>query len=130
MATLPGPGSETPIDSGNGLAFETAVRWFQFFDESTRTSQNRAKRDRDYYDGFQWTDEELRDEELKLLRNTRVDLETLRPQVGDDETFDRLMEAVQEATARNESLAQLQNRVQKLGKQGITLAKKIYKLLS
>jgi len=71
------------------------------------------------------TNKQLADEELKLLAETTVDLESLRPQVGDTEEYTKLIAVVNEATDNNESLAQLQTRLKTLGANGIALAKKV-----
>ena len=71
------------------------------------------------------TDAELADEEAALLLRTDVDWERLRPKISDQPTYDRLIAAVQEATRRNESMAQLRNRLKDLGTAGMSLAKKV-----
>jgi hypothetical protein len=38
---------------------ETRIEWFEDWEESTREAQKQARRDRDYYDGIQWTREEI-----------------------------------------------------------------------
>lgn len=71
------------------------------------------------------TDAELAERELELLRGTAVDWEALRPHIADQALYDRLMRAVQAATAGNESLAQLRHRIETLGREGVALAKKL-----
>lgn len=39
----------------------THVRWFETFDAAMRTARRLAERDRDYYDGYQWTEAELQE---------------------------------------------------------------------
>ena len=74
------------------------------------------------------TDEALKEEELKLLLSTRIDWERLRPQIGDQATYDALKAAVQAATVRHEGIAQLKSRLQTLGKNGFALARKVLAL--
>ncbi|HET6438791.1 MAG TPA: hypothetical protein VFG59_12055 [Anaeromyxobacter sp.] len=76
------------------------------------------------------TDQQLADEEAKLLADTSVDWEKLRPEVGDSSMYDALEKAVEQSTARNESLAQLKSRIENLGKEGIALAKNVASILS
>ena len=76
------------------------------------------------------TDIELTDEEMKVLLNTTINWDDLRPKISDQELYDKLIEAVKHTTASNENLAQLKNRLQTLGKEGWSLAKKIIDLVS
>ena len=76
------------------------------------------------------TDEALTEREAAVLRETLVDWEALRPKLGDPATLDRLVAVVQEASARNESLAQFQVRVRELGEGAVVLAKRVCRLLS
>jgi len=73
---------------------------------------------------------ELADAELELLRRTTVDLQALRPQVTDKETYDKLMAAVAESTRKNESIAQLKSRLQSLGEAGVAVVKRAVELAS
>ncbi len=68
-------------------------------------------------------DKELRDEETAVLKDTTVDLESLRPQVSDPEAFDKLIQAVNTATQRNESIAQISQRIKDLGEGVVKVAK-------
>jgi len=77
----------------------------------------------------QETNEALRDTELKLLLETRIDWNALRPQIADQETYDTLIAAVQSATAQNESIAQLKARIVALGSAGIAVAGKVVQLI-
>lgn len=70
-------------------------------------------------------DADLSDREASVLLETEVDLESLRPRVGDGADFDKLIQAVDEATRNNENLAQLQQRITALGKGVIEVAKKV-----
>ena len=69
--------------------------------------------------------ESILEEEIKaLLLATTVELEKLRPNIGDEETYNQLINAVNEATAKNENLAQLKDRLMVLGTNVIRTAKK------
>lgn len=74
--------------------------------------------------------EEILDEEIKaLLLATTVELEKLRPKIGDEETYNQLINAVNEATSKNENLAQLKDRLMVLGTDIIRTTKKAASLL-
>ncbi len=74
-------------------------------------------------------DEELKERELIVLIDTKVDLEALRPQISDAESFNKLIEAVQASTEKNESIAQLKDRITALGKGVMEVAKEVAKLV-
>lgn len=74
-------------------------------------------------------DEELADALQTVKGMTRADLESLRPKVSNQEEYARLITAVEEATARNESIADLKARIEKLGPAALDLAKEVSKLL-
>ncbi len=67
----------------------------------------------------------LADRELQLLKNTGVNMNKLRPQISDEASFNKLMEAVQAATQRNESIAELKSRIFTLGEGVIKVAKEV-----
>ena len=73
-------------------------------------------------------DKVLADKELDVLSGTTVDWDTLRPQVTDKETFDKLIAAVNASTKSNESKAQLKSRLQALGTEGLAVAKRVASL--
>jgi hypothetical protein len=74
--------------------------------------------------------ESILEEEIKsLLDATAVELEKLRPNIGDEGTYNQLINAVNEATAKNENLAQLKDRLMRLGTDIIRTAKKAASLL-
>ena len=75
------------------------------------------------------TDRELADEALKVLLITDIDWEKLRPQISDQAVYDKLIIAVEEATGKNRDIALLKTRLQALGKEGWTLAKKVIETL-
>ena len=75
------------------------------------------------------TNRELADEEVEILLRTSIDWEGLRPQVTNAEVYDQLIAAVQESTRKNESIAQLRGRLQKLGQEGLKLVKRVIGLI-
>ncbi|NIV96578.1 hypothetical protein GWN42_28290 [candidate division KSB1 bacterium] len=75
------------------------------------------------------TDELLEDELLALRDATKTDLDALRPQVTDKETYDKLIAAVNEATQRNESIAQLKSRIENLGEAAVKTFKEVTALI-
>jgi len=65
-------------------------------------------------------------EELQALKKaTDTKLEELRPRITDEVTYDKLIAEVKEATARNESLAQFRERVEKLGPAALRVVKEL-----
>ncbi|NIT51407.1 MAG: hypothetical protein GWO41_01280 [candidate division Zixibacteria bacterium] len=71
----------------------------------------------------------LEDEHRALRDATKTDLDALRPQVTDKETCDKLITVVNEATQRNESIAQLKSRIQNLGEVGVKTFKEVIALI-
>ena len=69
------------------------------------------------------------DSEAALLKSTSTQLESLRPQIGDKASFDALVAAVKASTAQNENIAQLQERLQKLGAGALAVAKEAATLI-
>jgi len=69
--------------------------------------------------------EALKDRETELLSKTASSLESLRPRVSDKESFDKLIAVIKESTARNESIAQLKQRITDLGKGALAVAKEV-----
>lgn len=76
------------------------------------------------------TNRELSEVEAALLLSTEVDLESLRPQVTETETYDQLIEIIKQSTADNEDLAQLNERIKTLGQEGWKVTKKVIKIIS
>lgn len=74
-------------------------------------------------------DEILKEDELSLLLDTQIDLDSLRPQVSDQESFNKLIEAVQTATNQNESIAQLRERVVGLGEGVVKIGKEVFDII-
>ena len=71
----------------------------------------------------------LADQEVKLLLNTAIAWETLKPQFSDKQSFEQLIAVVHTASSNNENIAQLKARLEKLGGNVMRVAKKIYFLL-
>lgn len=78
---------------------------------------------------YKRTDEELSDEEAKVLRNSEVKWKELRPLVTNPELYDEMISEVRESTRKNEDLALLKGRIEKLGEEGIKLAKEVIDLV-
>jgi hypothetical protein len=74
------------------------------------------------------TDERLADEMRAVRDLTRPELESLRPKTADPQVYASLIKAVEEATARNESVADFKARVEKLGPAAVDLARQVLKL--
>jgi hypothetical protein len=75
-------------------------------------------------------DSELREDEIALLLRTQVDLESLRPHVSDEESFNKLVAVVTGVTGRNASLAELKERILALGEGTANVAKEIAGLVA
>ena len=61
------------------------------------------------------TDRELDEKLTKLRKATESDLEALKPQITDAAEYEKLIAVVKEANERNESLAQLKDRLKQFG---------------
>ena len=68
---------------------------------------------------------ELLHQSLQVLYDEVARLDEVRPQTADDETYNSLIAAVQDATARNQSIAELVNRVKALGEGAVALVKEL-----
>jgi hypothetical protein len=75
------------------------------------------------------TNEQLKDEELKVLMASSGKLASLKPQISDKAAFDQLVAVVSESTKKNENVAQLQARLSTLGEAVVGIAKKVMPLL-
>lgn len=75
------------------------------------------------------TDEILEEELQSLLSASTGQLEALRPQVADMETYNRLMAVVEEATRQNKQTAQLKALLMKGGSKLLNVGKLAGKLL-
>jgi len=77
------------------------------------------------------TDAQLERELAALKGITRSQLEVLRPRLSvDDATFKQLVQAVDQATADNNSIAELTNRLKTLGGNVLAVAKRASTLLA
>lgn len=65
----------------------------------------------------------LLDDELKTVMDEVARISELKPETADDETYQKLIAVVQEATARNHSIATLKQNVQNLGEGAVELFK-------
>ena len=74
-------------------------------------------------------DQMLSDQEADLISKTTINWESLRLKVTDKATFDKLVSAVEEATRKNENIAQLKERVQKLGSEALKVARQVVSLI-
>ncbi|MDP8237781.1 MAG: hypothetical protein P9X24_01710 [Candidatus Hatepunaea meridiana] len=68
-------------------------------------------------------------ESLKIiLSETTPNMEALKQIVTDPEKYDRMIAAVEEASAKNENLAQLRDRLVKIGLKGAEILEVIVKI--
>lgn len=77
----------------------------------------------------QHTDEILEDELQTLLSVSQDQLEKLRPRITDEETYNRLAAALEEATRCNEQTTQLKERLLEGGTKLVNVGKIAAKLL-
>jgi hypothetical protein len=71
----------------------------------------------------------LADDYNTLIQATKSDLDALRPKVNDQETYDKIIAIVNNATENNLALADVQQRLQSLGAGAVQMAKEVAKLL-
>jgi hypothetical protein len=71
----------------------------------------------------------LADREKQLLVDTGISWDDMKPKIGSEEDYQKLMKVVGEATAKNESLGAFFERLEKLGTEGYALAKKVRDLI-
>ena len=64
-----------------------------------------------------------------LKAATSSDIEKLRPKVSDQATYNKVIAEVEQATRRNESVAELMQRVEGLGSSAISVAKEVADLV-
>jgi len=76
-----------------------------------------------------FADEVLESELRALMDANRSDLEKLRPKVTNEATYSKIIAAVEESTRCNESLAELKDRIEKLGSEVVVVIKEAAKLL-
>ena len=67
----------------------------------------------------------LLDDEISAVMEEVSRIGELKPQTADEETYKKLIEVVQEATAKNLSIAKLKENVTKLGEGAVALFKEI-----
>lgn len=89
----------------------------------------RSKMGKLAHEAAEEVNEILADEEAILLARTRIDLESLRPQISDKQAYDRLIPVVRESIRKNESIAQLKARILALGKEVQKVAKEVIPLI-
>lgn len=65
----------------------------------------------------------LLDNDLQELMKAVDRLKDLKPQTTDEETYQKLMSAVEEATAKNHSIATLRQNLENLGSSVVSLVK-------
>lgn len=70
-------------------------------------------------------DARLAEMEGRLITETTLDWESLRPRLSDAADYERLMTIVDEATQQNESIGELVNRLKALGAGGADLLAKV-----
>lgn len=75
------------------------------------------------------TDALLLNEYTALIKLTSADFDKLRPQINDQDLYDKLISAVEEATNNNLALAEFQKRLETLGEGAVQLGKDIIKLI-
>jgi hypothetical protein len=70
-------------------------------------------------------DEEMKVLEEKVLNSTSVDINSLRPQISDKESFDKLLSLINDATQQNMNIATFHERVTALGTGVIKVVKDV-----
>lgn len=69
--------------------------------------------------------------QLELIRQAgAADIRALKPQLSDPEAFNALLKAVKEATAANETQAQLRRRIKDLGEAALSVLREAAGILS
>lgn len=71
------------------------------------------------------TNQRLAEKERELISQTTIDWDAMKPQIGSESDYQRLMDAVQQSTDRNETVGAVIQRLEALGSEGIALAKKV-----
>jgi hypothetical protein len=83
-------------------------------DELRRASEESAKKAR-----------ELLDAEVKYVMDNVERIGELKPKTADEDTYNRLVKEVTEATNKNEGIATLKENVKKLGDSAVSLFKEM-----
>lgn len=66
----------------------------------------------------------------QLMGLSRTEIDALTPDITDLQKYDQLIAVVKDASSRNLAQAELKNRVERLGKIAVTIAKKVPSLAS
>lgn len=69
---------ENPV-SDDAEVLSRLVQWHESADQSTQDARTEAERDRDYYDGYQWTDEEIA--ALNKRKQPVVTINRIKPKI-------------------------------------------------
>jgi len=72
----------------------------------------------------------LLDDEVAALMAVVTNIDKLKPEVTDEADYAKIRTAVEEATAKNQSVATLRQNLERLGKGAISLAKEMAKIAS
>lgn len=70
----------------------------------------------------------LLDAEVKSIMDEVSRIDELKPDTADEETYNKLIKVVNEATAKNESLATLKENIKKLGDSAVSLFKEMVEI--
>jgi DNA anti-recombination protein RmuC len=92
------------------------------FDESMKALDDQ------FDEAVKETDEALKKQLDNLKAMLKTDVEKLRPATTDQETYDKLIAVVKEATEHNENIGQIVTRLKGLAQGATALAKKILTL--
>lgn len=65
------------------------------------------------------------DEDVKAVMDEVARIEELKPDTADQETYDKIIKIVQEATDKNLSIATLKENIEKLGEGAVALFKEM-----
>jgi hypothetical protein len=69
----------TTVANDEADVLSRLVQWHEAADQSTQDARTEAERDRDYYDGYQWTDDEVAT--LKKRKQPVVTINRIKPKV-------------------------------------------------
>lgn len=75
------------------------------------------------------TNAQLSGIELNVISSTSIDWVSLKPQITDQASYDKLIKAVNESTQHNENIGLLKERLEDLGEGVISVAKKVYEIV-
>jgi hypothetical protein len=74
------PDTETPEKREHDRVLRQLVAWFEESEQTSQTAREKAERDRDYYDGKQWTEEEAA--ELRKRGQPVIALNVIRARIN------------------------------------------------